>query len=118
MHVSLYKPPLVRDTRPESGSTAELPRRGKGPGFTWLSALVVCGMAVVLVALFWFPLERMFANVEVNYNEGWNAYRAQMVANRIPIYGERTIRFGTGTAYPPLSFHLIGRLGNANNFVA
>lgn len=83
---------------------------------TWLSAGVICLMTATLVALFWFPLRRTFANVEVNYNEGWNAYRAAMVANRIPLYGKPPQGFGTVTAYPPLSFHLIGALGTPNSF--
>jgi len=74
-------------------------------------------MAATMLALFWFPVRRTFANVEVNYNEGWNAYRATWVANRIPLYGTPPQSFGTGTAYPPLSFHLIGWLGSPNTFV-
>src|SRR5689334_15775244 len=80
----------------------------------WLSAAVLCLMAATMLALFWFPVRRTFARVEVNYNEGWNAYRAAWVANRIPLYGKPQQSFGTGTAYPPLSFHLIGLLGSPN----
>lgn len=84
----------------------------------WLSTVVLCLMAATLAALFWFPVRRIFANVEVSYNEGWNAYRAAMVAHRVPLYGVPPQGFGTGTAYPPLSFHLIGNLGTTNTFVA
>lgn len=90
---------------------------GKPEWDTWLSAFVICIMTATLVALFWFPLRRTVANVEVNYNEGWNAYRAAMVAGRIPLYGKPPQGFGTATAYPPLSFHLIGALGTPNSFV-
>jgi hypothetical protein len=82
----------------------------------WLSSVVLCLMIVTMLALFWFPLVRTFANVEVNYNEGWNAYRAAMVARGIPLYGAPPQGFGTATAYPPISFHLIGLLGTANTF--
>jgi hypothetical protein len=84
----------------------------------WMSKGVLCLMAVTVIALFWFPVKRSFANVEVNYNEGWNAYRAAMVANKIPLYGAPPQGFGTTTAYPPLSFHLIGWLGRASTFTA
>ena len=84
----------------------------------WLSRAVICLMAATAIALFWFPVKRSFANVEVNYNEGWNAYRAAMVASKIPLYGAPPQGFGTTTAYPPLSFHLIGWLGRASTFTA
>ena len=83
---------------------------------TWLSAAVICLMMVTMLALFQFPVKRIFANVEVNYNEGWNAYRADMVAKGIPLYGAPPQGFGTATAYPPLSFHLVRWLGNTNTF--
>src|SRR5436305_14003679 len=67
-------------------------------------------MAATVIALFWFPVRRSFKSVEINYNEGWNAYRAAMAASKIPLYGSAPQGFGTTTAYPPLSFHLIGWL--------
>ena len=82
----------------------------------WLSTLVIGLMTVALSALFVFPLKRTFANVEVSYNEGWNAYRAEMVSHGIPIYGARPQGFGTATAYPPLSFHLVALLGSMSTF--
>src|SRR5712692_1105606 len=89
---------------------------GETAGDTWLSTAVICLMTATLLALLGFPLRRTFANVEVNYNEGWNAYRAAMVSNRIPLYATPPQGFGTGTAYPPLSFHLVGLLGTASTF--
>src|SRR5258708_9100448 len=82
----------------------------------WLSTIVICLMVVTLLALLAFPLRRTFANVEVNYNEGWNAYRAAMVASGTPLYGAPPKGLGTMTAYPPLSFHLVGMLGRASTF--
>jgi hypothetical protein len=83
---------------------------------TWLATAVICLMIATSLALFSFPVRRIFANVEVNYNEGWNAYRAAMVASGIPLYGTPPQGFGTGTAYPPISFHLIGWLGTPSTF--
>src|SRR6266705_3524219 len=84
---------------------------------TWLSIVVIGFMMVTMVALFRFPVHRIFANVEVNYNEGWNAYRADMVAKGIRLYGAPPQGLGTATAYPPISFHLISWLGSTNTFV-
>jgi hypothetical protein len=89
---------------------------GEMAGGTWLSSVVICLMAATMLALFIFPLRRTFANVEVNYNEGWNAYRAAMVASGTPLYATPPHGFGTGTAYPPLSFHLVSLLGTASTY--
>lgn len=83
----------------------------------WLSASVICLMLVTMLALFQFPVKRIFANVEVNYNEGWNAYRADMVAKGVRLYGAPPQGLGTSTAYPPISFHLVSWLGSSNTYV-
>src|SRR6266702_2554146 len=123
MHASLSNSPLTRNTGADQNrrSTAAKIRHfcfGETPSDTWLSTAVNCFMTATLLALIWFPLRRTFANVEINYNEGWNAYRAAMVASGIPLYGTPPHGFGTGTAYPPLSFHLIGWLGTPSTFTA
>lgn len=100
----------------QSSGTPESGIWGQLASGAWLSTIVNLLMVVVMAGLFWFPVRRIFANVEVNYNEGWNAYRAAMVAHGIPLYGAPPQGFGTSTAYPPLSFHLVGLLGNANTF--
>src|SRR5215467_8068511 len=82
----------------------------------WLSAAVVSLMAVILLGLFQFPVRRIFANVQVNYNEGWNAYRTDMVAKGIPLYRTPPHGLVGATAYPPISFHLVSWLGNTNTF--
>jgi hypothetical protein len=73
----------------------------------WNAVLVV--QAIMVIVLFRFPLAYTAAHVDRNYNEGWNAYRQQMAADGIPLYGQPP-RY-TATNYPPLSFHLIGLLG-------
>ncbi len=123
MHASLSNSPLTMNTGADQDrrSTAAKIRHfffGETPSDTWLSTAVNCFMTATLLALIWFPLRRTFANVEINYNEGWNAYRAAMVASGIPLYGTPPHGFGTGTAYPPLSFHLIGWLGTPSTFTA
>ncbi len=81
-----------------------------------LSIAVICLMTVVMLALCQFPVRRMFAHVQVNYNEGWNAYRTAMVAKGIPLYRTPPHGMVGATAYPPISFHLVSWLGNSNTF--
>jgi hypothetical protein len=81
----------------------------------WLPTAVLLLMTATMIALFWFPLRRTFASVEVNYNEGWNAYKAAMVASGIRLYGSPPNSF-TGATYPPLSFHLIALFGTPSTF--
>ena len=121
MHFPLPNSPVTRNTGADQNQCSEAPgtrylSSGEPARGTWLSTIVVCLMVATMLALFWFPLKRTFANVEVNYNEGWNTYRAAMVAKGIPLYGGRPHGFGTPTAYPPISFHLVSWLGTANTF--
>lgn len=81
-----------------------------------LSVAVICLMVAVMVGLFQFPVRRIFANVQVNYNEGWNAYRDAMAAKGIPLYRTPPQGLVGATAYPPISFHLVSWLGNPNTF--
>jgi hypothetical protein len=54
------------------------------------------------------PAVRAFYQIELNYNEGWNAYNAQRAVQHIPLYSARYN--WTNTNYPSLSFFLIGNL--------
>ncbi len=92
MDASLSSSPEAMNTPPDPNCRTEAAKNshftiGQTTLDTWLSAAVICLMTATMLALFWFPLRRTFANVEVNYNEGWNAYRAAMVASGIPLYG-------------------------------
>ena len=82
----------------------------------WLSAAVVCLMLAAMLALFQYPVRRIFVNVQVNYNEGWNAYRIAQVAKGIPLYRTPPQGLVGATAYPPVSFHLVSWLGNPSTF--
>ncbi len=73
----------------------------------WLTALALMG--VLGIVMLWFPLSRMSTHADVGYNEGWNAYRSQLVAEGGSLYAKPP-RF-TITNYPPLSFHMIGFVG-------
>jgi hypothetical protein len=67
-------------------------------------AILVGFSLLTLVA----PVVRTFYHVEVNYNEGWNAYNAQTAAHHSPLYA--TKYSWTTVNYPLVSFHLIGYL--------
>jgi hypothetical protein len=75
----------------------------------WAWTLVCLFLLVVAVGTAWPLLLRSGANLQFDYNEGWNAYRAQAAAHFLPLFSAPP---GLDiTDYPPLSFHLIGLLG-------
>src|SRR5882724_1548641 len=78
----------------------------------WLAPAVVWCMTVTMLALFRWPVRRMFAGVEIAYKEGWNAYKQNMVVHGIPLYGTPRAQLTGSTGYPPLSFHLVGWFGH------
>ena len=82
--------------------TAVLPR------LFWPAALSLT--AFVTVAMLLAPVSRMMASGSVNYNEGWNAYHQQAASQGKPLYGEAP-KLSTNN-YPPISFHLIGRVSH------
>lgn len=88
----------------------------RGPKTRWLAAALLFTMSATVVALFWFPVKKSLSYQEVNYNEGWNAYKQAMAAKGIPIYATLRTRFTGTTSYPPLSFHLVGWLGRSGDF--
>ncbi len=121
MHASISNSSATMSTAAVQDPRSELPNSlhsyfGEAAFVTWLPKIVICLMLMTLLALWAFPIRRTFANVEVNYNEGWNAYRAAMVTSGTPLYGAPPKGLGTITAYPPLSFHLVGLLGSASTF--
>jgi hypothetical protein len=69
----------------------------------------LAALTALTALTFAYPIARSFSYVEIDFNEGWNAYRAQTAAAGVPLYGAQP-RF-TVTNYPPLSFHIIGFLG-------
>lgn len=56
------------------------------------------------------PVVRTFYHVEVNYNEGWNAYYAQAAARHLPLYATK---YSWQTVnYPLISFYVIGYISH------
>src|ERR1700722_4695787 len=58
----------------------------------WLAPAVVCCMTVTLLALFPWTVRRAFADVEVAYNEGWNAIRRRSLSLTTNAYRPSHIR--------------------------
>ena len=96
----------------EGGRLSESSTRGpRAPAAAWwLKFAVLALMLIVIVALLRFPLRRIGADHEINYNEGWNAYKQALVQHGVPLYGARPDAFTGPTTYPPVSFHLIAWL--------
>lgn len=56
-----------------------------------------------------YPFSRACLLTQITYNEGWNVYNAQLVAEHQPLY---TSVYGwTSVNYPALSFHIAAVLG-------
>jgi hypothetical protein len=82
--------------------TTARPARLSPYGTTIVTLLV---LAAILLA---YPLARMFWDVEIENNEGWNAYLQIRAMAGLPIYDLGSpLVFNN---YPPLSFYLIGAL--------
>jgi hypothetical protein len=73
------------------------------------SPLLLAFCAAILLWTAAYPFSRAFRLTQINYNEGWNVYNAQKVAEHQPLYPSA---YGwTSVNYPALSFHLIAALG-------
>ena len=95
----------MADTAQIAGRSGQIP-----PGrirLIWRGALAL--LAVLTLAAVWYPIQRISQVADINYNEGWNTYRAAMAAHGDPLYGQPPAF--TVTNYPPLSFHILGFLG-------
>jgi 4-amino-4-deoxy-L-arabinose transferase-like glycosyltransferase len=64
---------------------------------------------VVATWSFAWPVYRAFLNVEIENNEGWNAYFADAAMGKMPLYPS-TDQLITNN-YPPLSFYIVGLVG-------
>ncbi len=83
----------------------------RGAVASCITVLLLAAMFAMVAGLFWFPVKRSLSYQDVNFNEGWNVYHQEMAAKGIPLYGALRTRLTGSTGYPPLSFHLVGWLG-------
>ena len=87
------------------------------PSTSWLKFSVIALMLVTLFFLFQYPLRRIDSDSEVNFNEGWNAYRQAFAQQGLALYGQPP-DFSTGsTNYPFVSFHVIALLSHHGDVV-
>lgn len=70
--------------------------------------VVVSVIAVFSLTLFIGPVTRAFFQIELNYNEGWNAYNADAAAHHLPLYAQKYS--WTTVNYPIVSFYVVGCL--------
>src|SRR6201987_5287217 len=64
--------------------------------------------AIAILAFAW-PVYRAFLNIEIENNEGWNAYFADAAMGRMPLYPSSAQLITNN--YPPLSFYIVGLAG-------
>jgi hypothetical protein len=64
---------------------------------------------VIAAWSFAWPVYRAFLNVEIQPNEGWNAYFADAAMGEMPLYPSADQLITNN--YPPLSFYIVGLVG-------
>jgi hypothetical protein len=64
---------------------------------------------VIAILSFAWPVYRAFLNVEIQPNEGWNAYFADAAMGKMPLYPSADKLITNN--YPPLSFYIVGVVG-------
>ncbi len=64
---------------------------------------------VIVVWSFAWPVYRAFLNIEIENNEGWNAYFADAAMGKMPLYPSADQLITNN--YPPLSFYVVGLVG-------
>jgi len=74
-------------------------------------AILSLGMLILVVGfLLLYPIIRMGYTLQINYNEGWNAYHSLKVTSGRELYDLKNT--WTPNNYPPLSFYIVGGIGN------
>jgi len=88
-----------------SPASQEHPSTSNRTAFGWMPWLLL----VLAAWYFLWPAYRVFLNVEIDTNEGWNAYFADAALGRMPLYPspEKLIT----NNYPPVSYYIVGGLG-------
>src|SRR5215467_2670049 len=64
--------------------------------------------AIAIVSFTW-PIYRAFLNIEIENNEGWNAFFADAAMGKMPLYPSADQLITNN--YPPLSFYIVGLVG-------
>ena len=80
----------------------------KGDDVRYLSVLEWTVYVIAAWSFAW-PVYRAFLNIEIENNEGWNAYFADAAMGRMPLYPSADQLITNN--YPPLSFYIVGLVG-------
>ncbi len=98
--------PALRGPSATAAATEPEPALLGGSSLPWWIAFSF--LAVLALVEVWMPLSRISARYEIGYNEGWNSYLQQAVADGARIFGKPPVYAYAN--YPPLSFHVVGWL--------
>src|SRR5262249_18154478 len=94
---------VVKDHR----TIAQLERRNAdNPSYLRLIQCLLYGIAILS---FTWPTYRAFLNIEIENNEGWNAYFADAAMGKMPLYPSADQLITNN--YPPLSYYIVGLAG-------
>jgi hypothetical protein len=69
--------------------------------------ILLLGLIATLSTI--WPIYRAFLDIEIDINEGWNAYFSEAAMGRMSLYPSRDQLITNN--YPPVSFYIIGGLG-------
>jgi dolichyl-phosphate-mannose-protein mannosyltransferase len=75
----------------------------------WYLGVLRGMLYVIAIWCFAWPVYRAFLNVEIQPNEGWNAYFADAAMGKMPLYPSADKLITNN--YPPLSFYIVGLVG-------
>jgi hypothetical protein len=78
-------------------------------------AVALAALAALALVYFAWPAYRAFLPLQIDVNEAWNAYRADMLRSGQPLYSFND--FITNN-YPPLSFYVVNTLSAATGIDA
>ena len=78
-------------------------------GDSWYLGVLRWTLYVIAIWSFAWTVYRAFLNVEIENNEGWNAYFADAAMGKMPLYPSADQLITNN--YPPLSFYIVGLVG-------
>src|ERR1700742_3158346 len=100
------------------GKNEGIPLSSVAPSSVALLWVAIAGLAVVWISAAVGPAYALFRWIPNGYNEGWNAYWAQVAWHGGCLYP--ALDSPVSNNYPPLSFYIVGALGSllGNNIFA
>ena len=75
----------------------------------WYLGVLRWTLYVIAIWSFAWTAYRAFLNIEIEPNEGWNAYFADAAMGKMPLYPSSHQLITNN--YPPLSFYIVGLVG-------